>query len=76
MSKKYKVDWVVIEEYGILNTNQAGWTKEINFVSWNGNKPKYDIRWWNEDKTILGKGFTLTESELHKLYDIIPSIIK
>jgi len=68
---KYRVDWHVIEEIAILHESQAGWTKELNIISWNGAEPKYDVRWWNPDKTRLGKGFTFTAEELSKLKTII-----
>jgi len=68
---KYRVDWRVIEEIAVLHESQAGWTKELNIISWNGDEPKYDVRWWNPDKTRLGKGFTFTEEELGKLKSII-----
>ncbi|QKY71344.1 YdbC family protein [Lentibacillus sp. CBA3610] len=68
---KYRVDWDVIEEIAVLHESQAGWTKELNIISWNGAEPKYDVRWWNPDKTRLGKGFTFTADELSKLKTII-----
>jgi len=68
---KYRVDWDVIEEIAVLHESQAGWTKELNIISWNGAEPKYDVRWWNPDKTRLGKGFTFTAEELSKLKTII-----
>lgn len=37
--------------------------KEVNLVSWNGRLPKVDIREWNEDHTLMGKGLTLTDGE-------------
>jgi len=42
---KYRVDWDVIEEIAVLYESQAGWTKELNIISWNGDEPKYDVRW-------------------------------
>jgi len=68
---KYRVDWDVIEEIAVLYESQAGWTKELNIISWNGDEPKYDVRWWNPDKTRLGKGFTFTADELSKLKTIL-----
>lgn len=44
----------------ILSTSNSGWTKELNIISWNGGKPKYDIREWSPDHTKMGKGVTLT----------------
>ncbi|ALX47643.1 YdbC family protein [Lentibacillus amyloliquefaciens] len=72
---KYRVDWDVIEEIAVLYESQAGWTKELNIISWNGDEPKYDVRWWNPDKTRLGKGFTFTADELSKLKVILDTKI-
>ncbi|WP_200416453.1 YdbC family protein [Virgibacillus salexigens] len=72
---KYRVDWDVIEEIAVLHESQAGWTKELNIISWNGDEPKYDVRWWNPDKTRLGKGFTFTAEELNKLKEIMDTKI-
>ncbi|TFJ91550.1 YdbC family protein [Lentibacillus salicampi] len=68
---KYRVDWDIIEEIAVLYESQAGWTKELNIISWNGDEPKYDVRWWNPGKTRLGKGFTFTGDELSKLKTIL-----
>ena len=35
------------EKYGVLSESSKGWTKELNLVSWNDGKPKYDIRDWD-----------------------------
>jgi len=72
---KYRVDWDVIKEIAVLHESQAGWTKELNIISWNGDEPKYDVRWWNPDKTRLGKGFTFTAEELSKLKEIMDTKI-
>lgn len=74
-NKNYRVKWDVIEEIAVLNSSQSGWTKELNFVSWNGDDPKYDVRWWNPDKTLIGKGFTFTPKELELLKEIIETEI-
>lgn len=41
-----------------------GWHKELNLVKWGDNDPKYDLRPWNEDRSKMGKGITLTKEEL------------
>ena len=75
MEKKYRVDWKEIEEIVELYRSQGGWTKELNLVSWNGDQPKYDVRWWNDDKTRLGKGFTFTKDELEIMYDTLSTVL-
>lgn len=73
--KSYRVDWEVIEEIVVLYKSQGGWTKELNLISWNGEDPKFDVRWWNPDKTRVGKGFTFTKEELKILYDTLPEAL-
>jgi len=63
----------VIKEFGVLS-EKAGWTKELNLVSWNEREPKYDIRDWSPDKTKMGKGITLTSEEARKLKELLNSI--
>ena len=41
-----------------------------NFIAWNDNEPKYDIREWAPDHAKMGKGITLSEEELMKLKGI------
>ena len=64
-------EYEVIEELGVLSTNQSGWTKELNLVSWNGRPPKFDIRDWSPDHEKMGKGLTFTNEELDALKEIL-----
>ena len=73
--KSYRVDWEVIKEIVVLHRSQGGWAKELNLISWNGDDPKFDVRWWNPDKTRVGKGFTFTKEELKILYDTLPEAL-
>ena len=34
----------IIEEIAVLSESPKGWRKELNLVSYNGAKAKYDIR--------------------------------
>ena len=36
----------IVIEIAVLSKSDSGYTKEVNLVSWNGAKPKYDIRSW------------------------------
>lgn len=59
-----EIKYEIVEEIKVLSENSNGWTKELNLVSWNGGKPKYDIRDWSPDKDRMAKGITLTEEEM------------
>lgn len=50
------------------------WHKELNLVKWGDNPPKYDLRPWNEDRSQMGKGLTLTKEELTILKEKIGGI--
>lgn len=57
----------VKKHLAVLSVRPKGWQQELNFVSWNKEEPKYDIRPWNEDHSKCGKGITLTEEEMKNL---------
>ena len=63
------IKYEIVEEIMVLSENSNGWTKELNLVSWNGGKPKYDIRDWSPDKERMAKGITLTEEEMKILIE-------
>ena len=68
---KYEIQ----DMFGVISDSSNGWTKELNLVSWNGGKAKYDLRDWAPEHEKMGKGITLTEEELESLYDIIRQIL-
>ena len=63
------------EEFGVLSSNDKGYSKEFKKISYNGKPAVYDIRQWytdpetNEKKML--KGTTLTEEEFEKLKELI-----
>ncbi|HOF95460.1 MAG TPA: PC4/YdbC family ssDNA-binding protein [Clostridia bacterium] len=65
----------IIQNIACLSQEYRGWTKELNLISWNGNKPKYDIRAWSADHKQMGKGITLTKEELTALRDVLNELI-
>ena len=56
-----------------LSENQkTQWTKELNYISWYGAPPKYDIRDWSPDHQKLSRrGVTLTDQEMNKIKEMI-----
>ena len=62
------------EILSLLGENGSGYTKEANFVSWNGNDTKLDIRIWYPGHERCGKGVTLTEDEGRNLYEALKEI--
>ena len=45
--------------------------REVNMVSWCGNAPKLDIRWWSKDHTNIGKGVALSDAEAKALLEVL-----
>lgn len=58
------------EHIGVISTNENGWSKELNVVSWNGQPAKFDIREWDEDHQRMTKGVTLMDRDMRKLVDL------
>lgn len=71
MADKSSFTFDIQNSCGVISESSKGWTKELNFVSWNGRKPKYDIREWSPNHEKLGKGITLSEEELRQLGKLI-----
>ena len=68
------IKYDIIEEIGVLSENDKGWKKELNLISWNGAKPKYDIRDWSPEHEKMGKGVTLSEEEMKMLKMLIEKL--
>lgn len=66
----------IIEKIGTISEKNSGWTKELNFVSYNDAKPKFDIREWSPDHTKMSKGVTFTEEELRELKNLIEKALE
>lgn len=76
MADKSSFTFDIQKSRGTISESSKGWTKELNLVSWNGRKPKYDIREWSPDHDKLGKGITLSEDELRQLGKLINEEIR
>lgn len=63
------------ETLGVISESANGWSRELNLISWNEGKPKYDIRDWAPEHEKMGKGIGLTLEELESLYDIIGEVL-
>lgn len=50
-----------IDKYG------ERWHNELNIISWNGAKPVFDIREWNEDHSMMHYGVRLDADEMRNL---------
>ena len=68
--KKYKI----YKHIGNLSQENNGWTKELNFISWENREPVYDIRTWNSDHTEYGQGVTMTIGQMTVLKKLLDKI--
>ena len=66
-----EITFEITEEIGVLSTSPKGWTKELNIVSWNNGKPKFDLREWDSDHEKMGKGVTMTVEEARALRELL-----
>ncbi len=68
------IKFEIEKELGTIAESAKGWTKELNFISWNGKEAKYDIRDWDSQHKKMGKGITLSIEDIKKLKDILNSM--
>ena len=66
-----EIQYEIKKEIAVLSKSDSGYTKEINFISWNEKEPKYDIRSFSPTREKCGKGITLTESEAAALLEAL-----
>lgn len=71
-----EIKFEIVEELGVLSETTKGWKTELNLISWNERDPKYDLRSWSENHEKMGKGITLSQSELAKLKELLNEKIK
>ncbi|MEY9976739.1 YdbC family protein [Lysinibacillus sp. RC79] len=69
-----EIKYEIVETIAVLSEGNKGWKKELNLISWNGREPKYDIRDWSEDHTKMGKGVTLSLSEIQLLKESLAKL--
>ncbi len=70
MERKHndQITFEIAEHLAVIGTKEDGWSKELNLVSWNGQRPpKFDIREWSPDHTKMSKGITLFDYEMRKI---------
>ncbi len=66
-----EITFDIVKNIGVLTENKTGWRREINIVSWNGAKPKLDIRDWGPEHQKVGKGLSLNAEEVAILKELI-----
>lgn len=69
-----EIKYEIIETLGTVSEGNKGWKRELTLISWNERDPKYDLRDWSEDRKKMGKGITLSLTELQKLKEILNNL--
>ena len=65
------ITFEIIEHLGVLRTSPTAWCRELNYISWCGGPPKYDIRKWTPDHVKSTRGITLTDYEMEKIVEMV-----
>lgn len=74
MANDYSFD--IIKHLGDLTDVKSGYQIQVNIVSYNGARPKIDIRRWNVEEGKPYKGIALTEEEAYDLKNILTAFFK
>lgn len=69
-----EIKYEIVKQIGVLSKSAKEWTKELNLISWNGSAPKYDLRDWAPEHEKMGKGITLSETEIESLKKLLNSL--
>ena len=64
----------IVEQLGVISESSNGWSRELNYISWNGRDPKYDIRDWAPGNEKMGKGISLSLEEAKALKELLNSL--
>ena len=67
-TERKPIDFKIVEHMCVFKSNERGWAKELNLVSWGGRQAKFDIREWSPDHKKMSKGITLTDVEAEALF--------
>jgi len=69
-----RFEFQVTEHISSISENKAGYTLELNKVSYNGNPAKLDLRRWKDGKPL--KGITLSDDEARSLFGTLKTILE
>ena len=69
-----KISFEIHRHVAVLSSTKNGWNKELNIVSWNGGKKKWEIRDWAPNHERAGKGAGLTAEELSVLKEYLEDL--
>jgi len=72
MAEKKNIKYQIIDHVAdIGEPDKKGFTKEVNVMTWGNSKnPVIDIRKWNRDDDIMGKGISLSLDDFKQLQKV------
>lgn len=70
MAKEFKYD--VLADLGIIEEGSK-FDIRVKVISWNGGKPKLDIRKWDEENN-MGKGISISLDCIDNLVEILKDV--
>lgn len=65
------MEFSIVKFGKVLEAFKNGWSLEINLVSWYGKDARWEIRSWNSDHTLCGKGVAISEAALLSMKDYL-----
>ncbi len=75
VKKDNRFKYKLIKKVGVISRNQAGWTKEVNIVSYNDKKSVIDIRIWSPNNK-MSRGITIDKKDLKTLIKLLKKVEK
>ena len=48
-----EIKYEVVQRIAVLSERPRGWERQLNLISWNDGEPKYDIRDWSPDLSLI-----------------------
>ena len=67
-----KFEHEITERIAVISKNNAGYTLELNRVSYNGYPAKLDLRKWKDGQPL--KGVTLSDDEARSLLEALQKV--
>nr|DAJ23029.1 MAG TPA: hypothetical protein [Caudoviricetes sp.] len=68
MNSGKEFSYQITQKVAVLSQSSDGrYTTEANYISYNGGKPKFDIRKWDRHNDKMFKGISLNDSEAEAL---------
>lgn len=67
-----KFEHEITERIAVISGNKAGYTLELNRVSYNGYPAKLDLRKWKDGQPL--KGVTLSDDEARSLLEALQGL--